>query len=452
MTTWFTSVLDMSLDGAVLILLVLCLRQLFGKASKRLAVLMWAVAAVRLLCPLTLKSAFSLMPSLAGVPSSAAENMWTLTVMEETLRLPVAETPVTTMPFMTVGAVLWLMGVLVMLVYTVSAYRRTKRTLQEAVCLYDNVYECDRIPTPFIFGVCRPRIYVPSAMATEDRRFVIAHETAHIARWDHLWKPLGFLVLSLHWFNPLVWVAYVLFCRDMEAACDERVLIELGSACKKAYADVLINCAAPTRRIAACPLSFGETNVKKRVRAVLRYRQPSFWLSAATLTACLLLMLCFLTDPIAKASEPPKELPPVTTPATTRPSSADANDVPFTEPTLPMVTKSMTVDAVTPQTVRGGESVTVRVSVQDSRSVQGGVEVLLFYEEDDGTFVSLGEPAVLTLVQGSAYDGIYEGTILIPTSATAGAYRLRASYLPVSEKPAICTAYTPEGEAAVFVD
>ena len=443
MSTALLQLLEMSVHGSVLLLLVMLLRVPLRNASGSMTLIVWATAAVRLVCPFALTSALSLMPAFDRTQQTGAE-MLTMTLPNDTVVFSAAQPHDTVL---TVLFVLWCVGVAAMLMYTLCAYGRTRRMLSEAVKLERDVYECDRIPTPFIFGLFRPCIYLPSSMNENDRIYVIAHERAHLARYDHLWKPLGFAVLAVHWFNPLVWVSYVLFCRDLETACDERVLTALGADSKKPYADALINCAAPTRRIAACPLAFGETDVKVRVQTVLKFRKPAAWATATAVALCLLLALCFLTDPTVQALSVQDPTPP---PATTQTTvSTKPTDVP-TEPTLLQYTQSMAIEAITPCEAAAGESVTVRVRVQDTRGLQSGVELLLFCEREE-EFIAIGEAVTLTLCEGVAENGVYEGVLLVPASTPAGEYRMRATYRPVSEKPAFCTAYTPEGEAAVTV-
>lgn len=156
---------------------------------------------------------------------------------------------------------------------------------------------CDRIDTPFILGVFRPRIYLPSNMSEQDVTYVLAHEQAHIKRHDHWWKPLGFALLTIYWFHPILWIAYVLLCRDIELACDEKVIKEMGIDIKKPYSDALINCSIPRRAITACPLAFGEVGVKERVKTVLNYKKPAFWIVLIAVIACVIVAVCFLTNP-----------------------------------------------------------------------------------------------------------------------------------------------------------
>ncbi len=443
MSTVLLQVLEMSAYGSVLLLLVMLFRMPLKKAPKSVTLAAWAIAAVRLVCPFALTSVCSLMPALDRTQQTGTQVL-TLTLPDDTV---VFSTVQPRTEVLTVLAVLWCAGVAVMLLYTLCAYTRTRQTLREAVKLEHDVYECDRIPTPFIFGLFRPGIYLPSAMDKHDRIYVIAHERAHLTRFDHLWKPLGFAVLAVHWFNPLVWLGYVLFCRDMEMACDERVLTMLGADSKKPYADALINCAAPTRRIAACPLAFGETDVKARVQKVLSYQKPAVWATAVAVAMCLLLALCFLTDPTVQALSVQDPTPPPVTTQTTAPTRPTVVQI---EPSLLQYTQSMAIEAITPRAVAAGESVSVRVRVQDTRGLQSGVELLLFCEQED-EFVTVGEAVTLTLCEGTAENGVYEGVLLVPATTPTGEYRLRATYRPVSEKPAFCTAYTPEGEAAVTV-
>ncbi len=164
----------------------------------------------------------------------------------------------------------------------------------------NNIWLCDHISTPFILGLFRPRIFLPSAMNEADREYVIAHEQAHLKRHDHWWKPVGFVLLAVYWFNPVMWAAYILLCRDIELACDERVIKDMGTEYKKPYLQTLINCSAPRKIISACPLAFGETSVERRIKNVLHYKKPAFWVLVAAVVACIVAAVCFLTNPVEK--------------------------------------------------------------------------------------------------------------------------------------------------------
>ncbi len=253
-----------------------------------------------------------------------------------------------------VFSTLWLVGATLMLFYATVTYFRVKRGVDEAWIMEDNIYICDRIYTPFILGMTKPRIYLPSDMKKPDISFVIAHEKAHLTRFDHIWKPLGFLLLALHWFNPLMWIAYTLLCRDIELACDEKVISALGEDVKKPYSEALIHSSGPHRAIAACPLAFGEIGVKERIRSVLSYKKPAFWAIALAIVTVTVTGVCLLTDPITdkNGETDTSETTDTETDATTETDSGtetetDATtDSETTDPTPPEVEKSFSVENV----------------------------------------------------------------------------------------------------------
>ncbi|MEE1012380.1 MAG: M56 family metallopeptidase, partial [Acutalibacteraceae bacterium] len=196
----------------------------------------------------------------------------------------------------------WLIGMGVMLVYTLISYLVVKFKVRISVPLKENIYLCDGIDTPFILGIFKPKIYIPSSIGENDAEFVIAHEKAHLKRKDHLWKPFGFLLLSIYWFNPVLWIAYILLCKDIELACDEKVIRDMGVEVKKDYSNALINCSVSRKTISACPLAFGETSVKSRIKSILNYKKPAFWVIIVAIILSAVLAVCFLTDPIDKSN------------------------------------------------------------------------------------------------------------------------------------------------------
>ncbi len=309
MEALFLNLLNATINASWVVAVVLLLRVCLQKAPKYIRCLLWATVALRLLLPFSIESAFSLLPSSQTVPNEiiyatvptvdtgvpvidAVVNP----IITDTLAPQAGESVNPVQVLLTIGGYVWLLGLVVMAVYATVSYLLVRRQVREAALLRDNIYLCDHIQTPFILGIFRPRIYLPSAMNEDDRTYVIAHEQAHLSRRDHWWKPLGFLLLTIYWFNPLLWVAYILLCRDIELACDEKVLADCGEE-KKDYADALINCSAPRHRIAACPLAFGETSVKGRIKSVLHYKKPAFWVIVVALLACVAVAVCFLTDP-----------------------------------------------------------------------------------------------------------------------------------------------------------
>ncbi|MBE6886753.1 MAG: hypothetical protein E7486_07385, partial [Ruminococcaceae bacterium] len=308
------SVLNLSVNAGWMTLAVLVLRAVLMKSPKWIRVLLWGLVGLRLLFPFQIESVLSLLPSAEAVPPQILYDQ-TPTVhtgigfLNSTINpiLSQGMTPgpgdsVNPMQVATfVAANLWVLGMAGMLLSAAVSYLRLRRKVREAVPAEKNIRICDGIVTPFILGIFFPKIYLPSHLEGADRNYVIAHEEAHLSRKDHWWKPLGFLLLTVHWFNPLLWVAYSLLCRDIELACDERVIRTLGTECKKPYSLALVNCSVSRRSIAACPLAFGETGVKGRVKAILHYQKPAVWIILAGVVGCVVAAVCFFTVPKGEA-------------------------------------------------------------------------------------------------------------------------------------------------------
>ncbi len=311
METVFLHLLNMSITAGWLVLAVVVLRLLLRKAPRAITCALWGLVAVRLIFPVSIESVLSLIPSAETVPEDILYtelptidsglpivNNVVNPVLSETFAPAVGDS-VNPMQVLAIAATwLWVAGMAALLVYTAVSYLRLHRRTREGVEWERGVWLCDRIDTPFILGVFRPRIFLPTTMGVEDKRYVLAHEKAHLRRGDHLWKPLGFALLTVYWFNPLLWVAYILLCRDIELACDEKVIRELGEESKAAYSDALINCSVPRRMVAACPLAFGEVGIKSRIRSVLHYKKPAFWVILVAVAASLAMAVCFLTNPV----------------------------------------------------------------------------------------------------------------------------------------------------------
>lgn len=304
----FLKLLNVSISACWLILAVLLLRLIFKKAPKAVLVAMWALVAIRLLCPFHIESSLSLVPDSETVSREAL----TVPVVQSgrpivSTPVPMDYEPVITQPpsaptpparsIASIAAVVWLSGMGIMGLYALISYGNVRRHIREAVPLEKGIYICDRLSTAFILGVFRPKIYLPSELAQTHVLYVIAHERTHLKRKDHWWKPLGFLLLSVHWFNPLLWLAYILLCKDIEAACDEAVIRKLGSAAKQPYCEALLECSIPKRMITACPVAFGEGGVRSRIQSVLSYKKPTVWILLASVLVCIGLAVGFLTNP-----------------------------------------------------------------------------------------------------------------------------------------------------------
>lgn len=310
METIFLQLLNMSITASWLVLAVIVLRLVFKKAPKAMRCLLWALVAIRLLCPFSIESVLSLIPSADPIPQEMVYTQMptiptgAIVVDGETGQViteSVSETmanPMPSIPF--IASIVWLAGVAVMLIYAAISYLRVRSKVKVAMPTEDDIWICDHISTPFILGIIRPRIYLPSFMGAE-RDYIIAHEKAHLRRKDHWWKPLGFVLLSVYWFNPILWIAYILLCRDIELACDEKVIKDMDDADKKAYTSALLNSSISHRWVAASPLAFGEVGVKSRIKSVLNYKKPPFWIMLAAVVAAIAVAIGFLTDPIESA-------------------------------------------------------------------------------------------------------------------------------------------------------
>lgn len=306
----FLKLVNLSISASWLILAVLVLRVVLKKAPKWVMPLLWSVVALRLVCLFSIESALSLIPSAETIPSEivtetrepvlyeqATLDIVTNPTLPSAAEVPVGVSRQQAQVDFNIYSVLWLTGMAALLVHALVSAGKLKRKLATAILLRDNIYESEFVDSPFVFGVVKPNIYLPMHMDEGTAAYVIAHECAHLARRDHWWKVLGYLVLALHWFNPLVWVAYILFCRDIELACDEKVVRGLDGAARADYSQALLSCAAPKRAVAACPLAFGEGNIKTRVKSALHYKKPAFWVAAAAVLAVVLVAVCFLTNP-----------------------------------------------------------------------------------------------------------------------------------------------------------
>ena len=314
MSAVFLKVLNMSITASWLILAVVLTRLILKKAPKWIPCLLWGLVAIRLICPFSFESVLSLIPSSETIPVNIAEQHEPaitsgITIVNEAVNPVVAEsfTPAPTdsanplQIVIPVAAIIWIAGIVIMLAYALISYLKLKKTVSVCVPVGERLLACDEVKAPFILGVFRPVIYVPSSMSGKTLAHVIRHEKAHLQRHDHWWKPLGFLLLSVYWFNPLCWIAYILLCRDIEMACDEKVIRDMDKDDMAAYSQALLDCSFPRKRIAACPLAFGEVGVKERIKGVLNYKKPAFWIIVVAVAACVVTGVCFLTNPAGTA-------------------------------------------------------------------------------------------------------------------------------------------------------
>jgi len=329
-TDIFLKIINMSITASILVILVIFLRLLLRKAPKWVNVLLWGLVAFRLICPFYIESQFSLMPKSEWITENTVPEEYVrvsfdygddfyveriiseseleeiqsksdaliygrsdLSISELAKDIEIHKSVL--VPF--IFPCVWIVGIVTMLIYMIFSYFRIYRQIRGAKQFRDNIYTSDNVSSPFVFGVIRPRIYLPEEMDAVNMSYVISHEEAHIGRFDHLWKPIGFVLLSFHWFNPLIWIGYVLVCRDIEMACDERVVRKMQDVERAEYSEALLECSVKREMISACPLAFGEIGVKERIKTILNYKKPTFWIILIAVVVCIVSAVCFLTNP-----------------------------------------------------------------------------------------------------------------------------------------------------------
>ena len=310
MEALFLKLVNMSITASYLVLATVGVRLVFRKTPKWVLCLLWGLVALRLICPFTLESALSLIPSAEPLPQeiifTAAPQIQSGVEAVDQAVNPALEQSLTPAPGASANPTqiwsfvlsrLWAAGVAGMVLYALFSYLMLRRRMATAFLVEPGIKCSERVNSPFVLGLLRPMIYLPAHMEPEDRDYVIAHEKTHIRRRDHWWKPLGFLLLSVYWFNPVLWLAYILLCRDIEAACDEKVIRDLSREERQAYSRALLHCSIRRKSIAACPLAFGEVGVKERIKQVMSYKKPGFWVVLLALIVCGAVAVTFLTDP-----------------------------------------------------------------------------------------------------------------------------------------------------------
>lgn len=344
----FTGILNISISAGILIIVCVLVRLIFRKMPKFVRCLMWLLVAVRLAIPFAIESPLSLLPAREYVTVSSnneaadkvadkaehinnvdsadtakdtvaevdtvesinsvaaeknveniSENIVENTAEKtaESINTPGSVSFLGGIDVMYVLSIVWIVGVAAFLIYALVSYIRLRRLVDDAVLLRDNIYQSERAGTAFILGVIRPRIYVPYGLGLNELYMSISHERAHISRRDHLVKPLGFIIAAVYWFNPLVWLAYILLCRDIELACDEKVIKKIGYDKKKDYSQALLNLSIPRKYISACPVAFGEVGINERIKNVLTMKKGKKIIIAVAVAICAVLAICFLTYP-----------------------------------------------------------------------------------------------------------------------------------------------------------
>ena len=303
----FTKIFNMSVAASMLILAVILLRLILKSSPKWIRYVLWMLVALRLVIPFSFESPLSLIPNAQAINSTTQSSTSYVSSLVNSDGFQTMQNTVSSsdneIKIITILSYIWLVGVGAMLIYMLLSYLHLHLKVRESIAIDDNILICDRISSPFVFGIIRPRIYLPSKLSEEEKSYVIAHEQAHINHHDNLWKPLGYLILSIHFFNPLCWIAFKLFTNDIELACDERVIKNYDTKDKKGYSTELLSCSIERNILSACPFSFGESGLKQRIKSVLGYKKPTIRIVILSFAVCLLTAMSFMTNPITSALE-----------------------------------------------------------------------------------------------------------------------------------------------------
>lgn len=312
MSGLFITILNMSLTASYVILIIILIRQVLKKAPKVISYALWGVVAIRLILPLSFESMFSLMPRKMNIASIPLDIMYQQspqinsgikavdTFLSKSLPAPTDGASINPLQvYIEIGTYIWILGIIGLLIYSLVSVIILKYRLKNAINKEQNIYEANNLKTPFVLGLIRPKIYIPLGLSDTERRYILLHEETHINRKDHIVKIIAYLILSIHWFNPLVWIAFILMSTDMELSCDERVLREMNEDNKRAYASSLLSLACGRHILSGSPIAFGEGNVRVRIKNVLNYKKPTFWIIFVALVSSIALAIGLLTNPIS---------------------------------------------------------------------------------------------------------------------------------------------------------
>lgn len=297
MEALLAKLIEISMIASWLILIILVLRICFKKASKSFYCFLWALVGLRLIFPFSIESVFSLIPKKEILTPTIQTGISVLNQTIEQNTQPETVIVPQSMNWMSILTMIWIIGIITLSIYSIISYYRLYKKVSISLPYKKNIYYCDSIDSPFILGIIQPKIYLPSTLNESQIQYVLKHEYAHLKRKDHLWKPLGFALLTFYWFNPMIWVAYITLCKDIESACDEYVIKKMDSYNKKMYSETLFTCSVDRKLIMACPLAFGEVGVKERIKSIVNYKKPTFWVLCASLVVCIVLSVGFLTEP-----------------------------------------------------------------------------------------------------------------------------------------------------------
>ena len=302
-------IINMSITSSYIILIIMIIRLFLKKAPKIFSYVLWMIPFIRLIFPFSIESIFSIISiNTETIPKDIILNQTPqiqsgITAIDSTVNrvLPIPDVGASVNPmqiWISIGIVIWIAGIIILIVYSVYSTLKLSRNLKSANLLSGNIYRIETIETPFVFGLIKPKIYLPDNLSETEKSYIIKHEQTHIKRFDHIIKFAAFLIVSIHWFNPLVWIAYYLMGEDMELSCDESVIKEMGYGIKKDYSNSLLSLSTGRRIIGGSPIAFGENNTKGRIKNILNYKNPSFWMAVVAVIIVVAVCVGLLTNPV----------------------------------------------------------------------------------------------------------------------------------------------------------
>ena len=323
----FLHIINMSITSGYVILFIIAARLFLKKAPKIFSYGLWGIAFLRLIFPFSLQSIFSLISINAKtipeniIHTQAPQIQSGITAIDgavnRVLPAPVVGASVNPMQiWILIGSIIWILGLVVLLIYSIFATLRLSKNLKSATLLYDNIYEIDTISVPFVFGLTNPKIYLPNNLSGVEKPYIIKHEQVHIKRRDHVIKFVAFVISSIHWFNPIVWLAFYLMGKDMELSCDESVIKEMGHEIKGDYSNSLLSLSVGKRIIGGSPIAFGESNTKGRIKNILNYKKPKFWVTVGAVIVVIVLGVGLLSNPTDNSEGPGRNEGSQSTPLT----------------------------------------------------------------------------------------------------------------------------------------
>lgn len=309
MNKLFIQILNMSVTSCYVIIFVMLLRLMLKKAPKIFSYILWYIAFFKLICPLSFKSSYSILPDTTFISQSTIAQLPRINSSANIVN----QSTVSTTPgfeislkqiFLYIGEAVWLIGIILLIIYSLISIIKLYKGIKFAKPVYGNIYEVSGLKTPFVFGFLKPKIILPNTLSEKEKGYIIKHEQTHIKRLDHIIKPVAFLIVCIHWFNPLAWIAFSLMSEDMELSCDESVLRHMGNEIKRDYSQSLLNLSTNEKGIRVCPVTFAENNTKGRIINIMKYKKPTLWIILICTIIIIIAAIGLISNPMKKGKHP----------------------------------------------------------------------------------------------------------------------------------------------------